>query len=498
MIQIPATFLRISVAALAALSCLCVGQAGAAQRPSDRPNILVIYLDDFGWRDCGFMGSDFFETPNLDRLAEQGTVFTDAYAGAANCAPSRACLMSGQYTPRHEIFNVGTGPRGKAQHRRLLHVPGTDTLRPSITTWPQRLHAAGYKTALMGKWHLSDDPTQYGFDINVGGSHSGSPPKGYYPPHPNAPGLDDAPEDEYLTDRLSDEAVKFIRRSADQTWMLYLTHFAVHTPLIAKRELVAKYESKPAGELHQHVAMATMIEAVDQGIGRIMRTINELDLDQNTVILFSSDNGGYGPATDMHPLKGYKGTYYEGGIRVPMFVRWPGQVTAGRRIDTPVSQLDWYPTILDIAGLERSDDQSLDGVSLWPMLTEPSQTLASRALFWHFPAYLQGYSNVDEQRDPLFRTRPCGIIRQGDWKLHEYFESGDLELYNLKDDIGETKNLADSMPDKAAQLHQAMIRWRKRTDAPVPSTANPKFDAEAEAKAIADVQRKAAKNKRNR
>ncbi|MEM9646802.1 MAG: sulfatase-like hydrolase/transferase, partial [Planctomycetota bacterium] len=285
---------------------------------SDRPNILVIYLDDFGWRDCGFMGSDFYETPNLDRLANEGMVFTDAYAGAANCAPSRACLMSGQYTPRHEVFNVGTGPRGNDKHRRLKHVPGVDVLKPSIVTWPQRLKDAGYITGTIGKWHLSDDPLQYGFDFNFAGTHSGSPPRGYYPPHPKAPGLENAPDDEYLTDRLSEEAISFIRDHAKQRWMLYLTHFAVHTPLNPKKQFISKYEAKTPGDLHDHVAMATMIQAVDEGVGRILSTIKDLGLDDQTAVLFSSDNGGYGEATDMKPLRGYKGTYYEGGIRVPM------------------------------------------------------------------------------------------------------------------------------------------------------------------------------------
>ena len=214
---------------------------------ADRPNILLIFLDDFGWKDTGYMGSDFYETPNINSLAQLGMVFTDAYAGAANCAPSRACLLSGQYTPRHEIYNVGTGARGKAEHRRLLHVPGVKTLNPEIRTWAHQLQSAGYETATMGKWHLSDDPMPYGFDLNIGGTHAGGPPKGYYPPHGNVPNLQNAPAGEYVTDRLSDEAVKFIRTNKDRPWLLYLTHFAVHTPLHAKRELVAKYASKPPG-----------------------------------------------------------------------------------------------------------------------------------------------------------------------------------------------------------------------------------------------------------
>jgi arylsulfatase A-like enzyme len=453
-------------------------------RASDRPNILFIYLDDFGWRDTGYMGSDFYETPHLDRLASEGMVFTDAYSCAANCAPARACLLTGQYTPRHKIFNVGTRPRGNAKHRRLEHVPGTDTLDPSIQTWAHQLQEAGYTTATMGKWHLSGNPLPYGFDVNIGGTHSGSPPRGYYPPHGNVPGLQDAPEDEYLTDRLSAEAVRFIRDNRDQPWALYLTHFAVHTPLDAKQELIEKYRAKPKGDLHDHVAMATMIQAVDDGVGRLRATLDELGLTENTVVIFYSDNGGYGPATDMDPLKGYKGTYYEGGIRVPFFVKWPGVIEPGTKTDEPMTGVDLFPTLCDIAGVALPEDQLLDGKSLLPLLRGEVETWGDRALFWHFPAYLQSYSVYDEQRDPLFRSRPCSIIRVGDWKLHQYFEDGVLELYNLKEDIGETTNLADEHPGKTQELLSRLEAWRKRLNAPVPKEPNPKFDAEAERRAI--------------
>lgn len=463
--------------------------AGPLCADDSRPNILFIYLDDFGWRDAGFMGSDFYETPHLDRLANAGMVFTDAYAAAANCAPSRACLLSGQYTPRHEIYNVGTGPRGKAAHRRLQHVPGTDTLDPSIRTWAEQLQDAGYRTASIGKWHLSDDPVPYGFDENIGGTHSGSPPRGYYPPHGRAPGLEDAPRDEYLTDRLTDEAITFIQKNQKKPWALYLTHFAVHTPLDAKRELVDKYQNKPPGRLHDHVAMGTMIQAVDDGVGRIVETLRALDLSEQTCIVFSSDNGGYGPATDMHPLKGYKGTYYEGGIRVPLFFTWPGRIPAGVRSTIPVSNVDLYPTLCALGRAPLPDGQPLDGVNLLPLLCGETDRLPERALYWHFPAYLQSYRVTDEQRDPLFRARPCSILRQGDWKLHEYFESGDLELYNLREDIGERRNLAESNAAKAAQLHAKLKAWRAGIGAPVPSEPNPRFDAEAEVRAIAKAEK---------
>ncbi len=460
----------------------------ASAAASEKPNLLFVFLDDFGWKDCGFMGSDFYETPHLDALAKQGMVFTDAYSAAANCAPARASLLSGQYSPRHEIYNVGTGPRGKAEHRRLLHIPGTDTLRPDIVTWAQCLREAGYHTATMGKWHLSDDPLPHGFDLNIGGTHSGGPPRGYYPPHGKLPGLADVPEGEYLTDTLSRRAAGFVAENKDRPWALYLTHFAVHTPLDAKKELVAKYEAKTPGKLHDHVAMATMIQAVDDGVGEIVAALDASGQRENTVIVFFSDNGGYGPATDMAPLKGYKGTYYEGGIREPLVVVWPGVVEPGSRCSIPVIGVDLFPTFCEITGA-KLPDQPLDGVSLVPLLkgdAAASTSLADRPLYWHFPAYLQSYGNKGpfEQRDPLFRSRPCSIVRIGKWKLHEYFEDGGLELYDLESDIGETTNLAKSNPERAAELHARLKHWREKVGAPVPTTPNPKFDAEAEAKAI--------------
>ncbi len=453
--------------------------------PGEQPNILFIYLDDFGWRDTGYMGSDFYETPHLDRLAQGGMVFSDAYSCAANCAPARACLLSGQYTPRHEIFNVGINPRGNAKHRRLEHIAGTKTLPVDIKTWAQQLQAAGYRTATMGKWHLSKDPLPYGFDVNIGGSQSGGPPKGYYPPHGNVPGLQDAPADEYVTDRLSTEAIKFIETSKDQPWCLYLTHFAVHTPIQAKRELVQKYEAKQAGKLHDNVKMATMIQAVDDGVGRITKKLADLNLTSKTVILFYSDNGGYGPATDMAPLKGYKGTYYEGGIRVPFFVNWPGVVKPGQTNPEPITGVDLYPTICQIAAAPLPANQPLDGISLVPLFQGKSGPSETRSLFWHFPCYLQSYAQVhDEQRDALFRTRPCSVIRHGQWKLHQYFEDNALELYDLNNDIGETNNLAESMPKKTQELLNRLKQWQKDTGAPIPSQANPEFDASSEQRAI--------------
>ena len=458
-------------------------QANETETPT-KPNVLFIFLDDFGWRDASFMGSDFYQTPNLDALAAKGMVFNNAYAGAANCAPSRACLLSGQYSPRHEIYNVGTTRRGKKQHGKLMHVPGTDTLRKDIKTWAHCVHETGYRTGTIGKWHLSNDPLPYGFDFNFAGTHSGSPPRGYYPPHGNIAELKDAPKDEYLTNRLTDEAIGFIERNQQQPWFLYLTHFAVHTPIQGEPELVRKYQNLPPGKLHQHPVMAAMIESMDRGVGKITAALDRLDLADNTIIVFTSDNGGYGPATSMAPLKGYKGTYYEGGIREPMFVVWPGVTKPGTTCDWPVINVDLLPTFCSMTGAQLPN-QAIDGVSLTPLLKgQASSDMQDRSIYWHFPAYLQSYARTDQQRDPLFRSRPCTVMRSGKWKLHEYFEDGDLELYDLEADAGEQSNLVSTQPDVAKRLHDEMQAWRRATNAPVPSTPNPNYDANSEAAAI--------------
>ncbi len=455
------------IVVLVVTAALATGSAVAA----DPPNVLFIYLDDFGWKDTSYMGSDFYETPHLDALAKNGMVFTDAYSCAANCAPARASLLSGQYTPRHRVFNVGTRPRGKAKWRRLEHIAGTTDLRPDIVTWAERLQDAGYRTGMFGKWHLGGDPKAQGFDVAVD--------------HQKLPGFRGhlGPNGTYLTDVLTDRTIEFIRSSKEKSWCVYLSHFAVHTPIQAKNDLLEKYRKKKPGTLHRHTEMATMIQAVDDGVGRIVRALADENLVKNTVTIFFSDNGGYGPATDMDPLWGYKGTYYEGGIRVPLFVHWPEVVSPGSTCHEPVIGVDLYPTLLEIANVERNSSR-LDGRSLVPLLKKELVTFGDRPLFWHFPAYLESYRVIDEQRDPLFRTRPCSVIRLGDYKLHEYFEDGGLELYDLRRDVRERHNLAEAEPKRRDELHRRLKAWREAVGAPVPSKRNPRFDAAAEAAAI--------------
>jgi arylsulfatase A-like enzyme len=448
----------------------CVGITHAEETPAQKPNILFIYLDDFGWKDSGFMGSDFYETPNLDTLAAKGMVFTDAYSNASNCAPARASLLSGQYSPRHRIFNVGTRPRGKAAHRRLIPEIGTGDLDGKIVTWAEALKTAGYRTGMFGKWHLGIDPATQGFDVAV--EYQNITKSGHY-----------MPDGSYLADALTDLTVEFIEESKDGPWCAYLAHFGVHTPLDPKKDLLPKYEAKQPGKLHSHVVMATMIQAIDDSVGRLVAEIERLGERDNTVIVFSSDNGGYGPATDMDPLYGYKGTYFEGGIRVPLFVNWTGVVTPGKSTGEPVIGVDLYPTFCAIAGAPLPD-QPVDGRSLLPLLKGGTETFGPRPLFWHFPAYLESYSNTGEQRDPLFRARPVAAIRIGDYKLKEYYEDGHIALYNLRDDIREQKNLAEENPEKRDELLKELHRWQDEVGAKRSFEKNPDFDEKAERNAI--------------
>lgn len=437
----------------------------------DPPNILFIYLDDFGWKDSGFMGSDFYETPHLDALARCGMVFTDAYSNASNCAPARASLLSGQYSPRHRIFNVGTRPRGEATYRRLTIEKGTSDLDDKIVTWAETLKKAGYRTGMFGKWHLGPDPTTQGFDVAIQHQHL-TENNGHY-----------LPDGTYLADALTARTLQFIKESKDAPWCAYLAHFGVHTPLHPKKDLLPKYQAKEPGKLHNHVVMATMIQAIDDSVGSLVAELDRLGERDNTVIVFSSDNGGYGPATDMDPLWGYKGTYFEGGIRVPLFINWPGVITPGKRSGAPVIATDLYPTFCGIAGAPLPD-QPVDGRSLLPLLLGDVGTFGQRPIFWHFPAYLESYSNTSEQRDPLFRARPVAAVRIGDYKLKEYYEDGHLALYNLRNDIREQRNLAGEMPEKRDELLQTLHRWQDELGATRPSEANPEFDPQAEQKAI--------------
>jgi arylsulfatase A-like enzyme len=439
-----------------------------------KPNILLINIDDMGWRDVGFMGSAFYETPNLDELAANGMIFTNAYASASNCAPSRACMMSGQWTPRHCIYTVDSSERGKSQDRKLIPTPNNEYMPTDNILIPQVLKNAGYATCHAGKWHLNDDPTLFGFDINIGGNHAGNPGS-YYPPYRNVPSLDAPADDYYLTNLIMDKTLLFLDDVKEQPFFLYYSPYAVHTPIHPIDSLLPKYQNKTTWNGQNNAKYATMVENLDIQIGRLVSELKKSGKLYNTFILFTSDNGGHYGITKQWPLRSGKGSYYEGGIREPMFVHWPGKVAPNTKTDVSVTNLDFFPTLLDVAGVIKPVDKILDGQSILPVLTGKG-TLGQRPLFWHFPIYLQAYlKEGDPTQDPLFRTRPGSAVRLGDWKLIQYFENNDIELYNLEKDISEKYNLAESNPAKRDELLKTLEQWRKEIHAPVPTELNPEY-----------------------
>lgn len=440
-----------------------------------RPNVVFFYADDLGYTDLSCQGSDFYETPNIDRIAKEGMTFSQAYAAAANCAPSRASLLTGLYTPRHGVFTVGNSDRGKAIHRKLIPTPNSTILPRKFPTIAQALKQAGYRTAVAGKWHVSKDPIPYGFDQNIGGLHWGAP-KSYFSPYRN-PNLTDGPKGEHLPARLARDVCSWIRTpeqgNKGQPFFVYFPFYSVHTPIQGRRDLTAKYAAKKAGRHHQHAKYAAMIEAMDLAVGQVLRLLDELKLSDNTIVLFSSDNGPHGNVSNAKPLRGSKGMFYEGGIREPFLIRWPNHIKAGSRNDTPIHQVDLFPTLASLC--DAKAPKQLDGIDISPLLA--GKALAARPLYWHFPAYLQGYGHDLGSPFKFFRTTPCGVIRQGDWKLIEYFEDGALELYNLKTDPAEQKNLASKETAQRDALQEQLQRWRKDVKAPVPTKHNPKYKA---------------------
>lgn len=437
------------------------------QAADHAPNIIFILADDLGYTDVACFGSKYYETPNIDRLASQGMKLT-RHHHCQNCQPTRAALMTGQYAPRTGVYTVGGIGRFDWKSRPLRPVDNTENLPLEKVTIAQTMKKAGYATGMFGKWHLGQ-----------GGEH-----------HPGRRGFDEAivsmgrhfdfvtkpevehPKGQYLADFLTDKAVDFIRRHKDGPFFLYLPHYAVHSPHQAKEDLVAKFKDKAAAGGHHDPTYAAMIASVDESVGRVMKALDELKLADNTVLIFSSDNGGVGgyaregiqggDITDNAPLRSGKGSLYEGGTRVPFIVRWPGVTEAGSACDVPTIHVDLYPTFAAIGKATPPEGQTLDGESLAPLFHDPAASLKREAIYQHFPGYLGAGEGT-------WRTTPVGLIEAGDWKLMEFFEDGRLELYNLKDDIGERKNLAAENPDKVKELHAKMLAWRDGIKAPMPA-----------------------------
>ncbi|MFN9719792.1 MAG: sulfatase [Planctomycetota bacterium] len=461
----------------------------AAEITRVQPNIILFLIDDLGWRDLGCQGSTYYQTPHIDRLAGEGARFTDAYAACAVCSPTRAAILTGKYPARLLLTDwLPAGrwnPKAKLREGRFIRALPVEEL-----TLAEALRDGGYQTALIGKWHLGSEPfslpEHHGFDINIGGNAHGAPGSYFFPyagdwkiPSTGQRAvwtvLPDGTEGEYLTDRLTDEAVKFIRSTQSATnqeqgttrtpqpFFLYFSHYGVHTPLQAKKELTARYECVPERDRQGKPEYAAMIESVDDSVGRVMATLHELNLEDNTMIMFTSDNGGFYNATSNAPLRANKGAYYEGGLRVPLIVRWPGVTKRGLVVSEPVISTDIYPTCLAAAGLPLRSQQHPDGINLQPLLADQG-SLTERSLFWHYPHYNEHPSSV-----------PGSVIRKGSWKLIETFDPERTELYNLAEDLSETQNLASVKPATADELQRELNDWRREVGAEM-MKPNPDYD----------------------
>ena len=445
------------------------------------PNIVFILADDLGWKDLGCYGSEFYETPNLDRLAREGMRFTDAYASACVCSPTRASLLTGKSPARLHLTDWLPGRPDSSSQK--MYAPKIETcLASGETTLAEALQKEGYATASVGKWHLGqapeNGPEYHGFEFQIAGSGRGNPAS-YFSPY-QLPQLRDGPAGEYLTDRLTEEALHFVEQNKERPFFLYLPFYAVHTPLQAKQALEEKYKEKAATfskgkkknfltdlgrevrQVQNHPTYGAMVENMDENVGRLLEKIKTLGLDKNTVVIFTSDNGGLstaeGSPTSNVPLRAGKGWPYEGGVRVPLIVRWPGVTKEGTVGYEPVISTDLFSTILAAVGFGTDRSEGLDRVNLLPALR--GEKIPERPLFWHYPHY----SNQG--------GAPYGAVRLGDWKLIEWYEDMRLELYDLKTDLGEKNNLALQQPEKTASLVALLHDWRQRVNAQMP-TDNP-------------------------
>lgn len=442
--------------------------------PNQQPlNIVFILADDLGWKDVGFNGSIFYETPNLDKLAKSGIQFTNAYANSPNCAPTRACILTGQYPQRHGILTVNQSDRGDKKAQKLIPVPNNEVLDTATVSLAEILNTAGYSTAFIGKWHLGNhvetSPFAHGFDYSLAGWERGSPIS-YFSPYKN-PALKDGPEGEHLTDRLTSEAISYLKmqQQKDNPFFLYLSYYAVHSPFQAKDSLVHKYQAKTVIDDQNNAVYAAMIETLDTNIGRLSNYLDESGLLENTIVVFYSDNGGSFRATHNTPLKGAKGMLFEGGIREPCFVYAPKFYPNAKTIDTPIISTDLFPTFMEWANAKPFTDQILDGQSIVPLLE--NKRFEQRAIYWYSPVYLP----VGEE-EYAFRNTPGAAIRKGDFKLIWRFEKQQAELYNLKEDISETTNLAATNKKVYNALLKELKNWLKETDAKICTELNPIFD----------------------
>jgi arylsulfatase A-like enzyme len=508
--------------------------AGHLGKTARKPNVIFFLVDDLGWADLGFEGSSFYETPNIDKLARENMHFTQAYAACHVCSPTRGSIISGQYPARTHLTDWLPG-RKEFSFQKFKNAEHVQHLPYGIPTLPSILKANGYHTAIFGKWHLGEDSNstaRQGFDLHIPDYNVGWPNGTYFAPY-HMKGLEGGPDGEYLTDRLTTEALKWVEKNKDGPFFLYLAHFAVHDPIQGRKDLVEKYKKKLAArqaatgtpfvlegdpdeesplspgqltellkdpryagygnlpnrvvkvkQIQDNPEFGAMVEAMDESLGRVLAKVKELGLEDNTIVIFFSDNGGMSamnignPArklkpgqldlaysTSNLPLRGGKGWLYEGGIREPMIVHWPHHIQAGSVCDVPVISTDFLPTILNMVGIPVPKQYPGDGMNIVPLLEKkPDPAVADRAIYWHFPQY----SNHGAQS-------PGGAIRYGDYKLLEYFENYKVQLFNIRKDPGEHQDLVASEPAKVKELRDMLHAWRKKVNANMP-TPNPKYD----------------------
>ena len=458
----------------------------------NRPNVLFIIADDFGYHDLSVMGSSYYETPNMDRIAKEGTIFTNGYATCQVCSPSRASIMSGKFPARHGITDwigapVGEEWRKLQRFNQLLPPEYVHQLPQEYTTLPEAMKEAGYLTFFAGKWHLGNKgswPEDHGFDINKGGWDVGSPRGGYFSPWEN-PNLESGPDGENLSMRLAKETIQFLEENRDTSFFAFLSFYAVHGPIQTTRDKWAKYREKaedlgiaesgfemghflPIRQVQDNPVYAGLVEAMDDAVGEVLNALDEMGLTENTIVVFTSDNGGVAAgdafATSNLPLRAGKGYQFEGGIREPYFIKVPG-IEGGQRCEVPVTGTDFYPTLLELIGAPLKPEEHIDGVSLVPLLH--GESIAERALIWHYPHYgNQG-------------GEPSGVIRLGDWKLIHYYEDGREELYNVDSDVEENFNVAENNPELVNQLSEKLFLMLEEMGALYP-LPDPEYRAEKE------------------
>ncbi len=464
------------------LPCLtliaCSTQAAEkAPATDEKTNVVFFLIDDLGWKDLGCYGSNYYQTPNIDRLASDGIRFTDAYAACNVCSPTRAAIMTGKYPARLLLTQWLPSGRWSRTGHKMREGRYLSNLPLEEFTIAEAMRDAGYRTAFMGKWHLGTEtyyyPEHQGFDVNIAGRDYGAPGSYFYPfkgswkiPTTGKTLVKPAPlpgkKGDYLVDRLAEEAETFIRANANKPFFLMLSHYAVHAPFQGKPMKVAKYAKVPKDQKQGNPAYAAMVESVDDSVGRVLDTLKELKIDQRTLVIFTSDNGGFAKATNNSPLRANKGSNYEGGLRVPAMIKWPGRIKAGSISREPIISTDFYPTILAATEQKLRPFQHQDGKNLVPLLTGEGD-VRRKAIFWHYPHY---------NRHP--HSFPSGVIRAGDWKLLESYETGALSLYNLAADIGETNDLSAKETAKAGELHNQLKAWRQQVGAD-PMRPNPEF-----------------------